>query len=525
MRHASPKPPHGNKEPSSTDPIAPPSSNVHNTSSNTPSAELTDQQVLIAFGPHVRDGNADAMQIHQLYLSTHDQLVFLTNARAFLERQRVVPQQSVDTNAVERIAAQVDEAVKAAAQMSVSDATSRAAGAPPGMLPPPGLAQQHTETSSIHTNGDSPSKKNVPTNILPTPVKESARDIQPPVSTTSTPAKLKVRRTQTRPTTQPGRLHTNGISTTSSTANNTLTAPLRSELSAKWILPLKHLRERVLRRSSSSDSTQHATVRDALHHLTVGLFRYGAADNGSSIVSKEILNENEKDHPFDVDTKLDLIYGTVPFYSPRTPGNVVFRLYFDDEPHVTLATGPMVTVVPQSAEYSSVLRFLLSNFKSKKPNLLSSIHSFGAVLELFTADGMGEEAGRACYGCICETRKVVENAASSYVKKKVELDELERELDEAEKVKKDLLEMASSDVIVRETKKEEEEEDDSKEGVSDERSKLIKDRFTNERSWKDMQLAYAMLLEVSGCHIILHSWQIYTRVYAQNRLYSGHSEE
>lgn len=249
------------------------------------------------------------------------------------------------------------------------------------------------------------------------------------------------------------------------------------------------------------------TIRDALQHLTVGLFRYGVADNGAhcSIVSKEILANtttttdggeqgkncnNDKDYPFDVDQGTDCIFGSVPFYSPRTPGNVVFRLYFEDEAHVTLATGPLVKVTPGD-DYASVLRFILSNFKSKKTNGMSSIHSFGMVCEMFRAGHMGglEEAGRAGWGCICETRKLVEGAAVSYIKKKVELEEVEKELDEAESVKKDLLEMAADNVVVKK-------EDGEKEGVSEERQKLMGDKFTNERKWKEMQHAYAALLEV-----------------------------
>jgi hypothetical protein len=118
------------------------------------------------------------------------------------------------------------------------------------------------------------------------------------------------------------------------------------------------------------------------------------------------------------------------------------------------------------------------------------------VLEMFDVNTQSnglEEAGRAGWGCICETRKLVEGAAVSYFKKKGELDVSERELVEAEGVKKDLLKMAEEHVVV--AKKEEDGEKEG--GVSEEKQKLMGDRYTNERKWKEMQLAYASLLEVS----------------------------
>ena len=127
----------------------------------------------------------------------------------------------------------------------------------------------------------------------------------------------------------------------------------------------------------------------------MGLFRRGA-DCGSqvAIVSKEILASKDdnlrqggrpkEDYFFNVDQQSDSIFGTVPFYAPRTPGNVVFRLYFEEEPHVTLATGPCIRVVPADGDIDSVLRFILSNFKSKITNGVSSMNSLAAVIHLFS---------------------------------------------------------------------------------------------------------------------------------------------
>ena len=484
------------------------------------------------------------------------------------------------SSAVEKIALQVDQVAKSTSVMNISNihcnvafggavvsttttttnstATSTSL-APPGILPPPGLTQMNTGLGNSNSSG----RDALPQSVLSNNSSKASASILPAATNIMTPlekddtkeqqqqtqavtSKIKIRRTQTRLSEQPGKLFANGVAadptinnnTTNMNSNNnlnnspnrgTLTVHLRTELTARWILPLKHLRERVLRlekeqqgdndnnTTSSASPAQNLTIRDALQHLAIGLYRHGVADNGShcSIVSKEILstntthdssssnnnnnNNNGKDYPYDVDTTTDCIFGTVPFYSPRTPGNVLFRLYFENEPHITLATGPIVRVIPPPDDYSSVLRFILSNFKSGKTNGMSALHSFGTVLEGFTftphhnnSRGM-EEAGRAAWGCICETRKLVETASKTFVKKRGELEEMERELEEAEKVKKELLVMAQGDVVV----KEKEEGEEKKGVVSEERSRLMGEKYTNERKWKEMQLAYATLLEVS----------------------------
>ena len=101
------------------------------------------------------------------------------------------------------------------------------------------------------------------------------------------------------------------------------------------------------------------TIRDALRSLTVGLFRRGCTENGSNsaIIAKEVVpahasgktdggnGSNGNGHSgstggfhFEIDHQRGLIWGNVPFYTPRTPGNVVLRLYFEDDALYTLAT-------------------------------------------------------------------------------------------------------------------------------------------------------------------------------------------
>jgi hypothetical protein len=97
---------------------------------------------------------------------------------------------------------------------------------------------------------------------------------------------------------QPGRIFANNIAADGPTVN----LRPRQELTAKWILPLKYLRQRMVDKKMDSS----ITIRDSLKDLTVGLFRRGCTENGTnaSIISKEILappDENRSDYSFKVD--------------------------------------------------------------------------------------------------------------------------------------------------------------------------------------------------------------------------------
>ena len=322
----------------------------------------------------------------------------------------------------------------------------------------------------------------------------------------------------------------------------------RSELAARWSLPLPHLRARALRRhqerrqlgGGGNPPPQALTVRDALRGLTVGLFRRGAADSGAqaSIVSKSILAADATDagggdaapagrpaadHFFNVEQRIDSVFGTVPFYAPRTPGNVLFRLYFDDEPQVTLATGACVRVVPAEGGVDAVLRFVLSNFKSKKTNGISSMNALGAVLELYQPrrppprkgdgkngkDGKGDDAaavdfarhsdgaGRVAWGCVCEARKAVDQAGRTYLKKKEDLGEKLREGEEAERVRAELPDLTTLSVGEGLSAAVEEgaHEEKSKPGV-EWKAKLTAEAKNNERKWREIQIVYASVLKV-----------------------------
>jgi hypothetical protein len=279
---------------------------------------------------------------------------------------------------------------------AVPNPSSVKPGPPPGMPAPmrPPTAVGPTSPPSKY-----PTSSILPARTPPPPAAAStAADF--PLSTSSA-RPLKHRRIQTRCEEQPGRLFANDkpAATFSDKPDTFITARPRAELTARWVLPLKYLRNRAMQRfeeqkAKNGAPPQNLTIRDALKDLAVGLFRRGA-DSGSqaAIVSKEILAPNDgsgrqggrpsEDYFFNVDQHSDSIFGTVPFYAPRTPGNVVFRLYFEEEPHVTLATGPCIHVIPADGDIDSVLRFILSNFKSKISNGISSMNSLAAVLKLF----------------------------------------------------------------------------------------------------------------------------------------------
>ena len=405
-------------------------------------------------------------------------------------------------------------------------------GPPPGMPPP-------FRTPTV-TKGTAPSnlQKTPISSILPARPDSAEND---PTARATTPSKpVKVRRTQTRCEQQPGRLFANDVPAPlfNSSPKKSLISRPRSELTARWALPLPYLRNRALRRFEEQRKSlnggplppENLTIRDALKYLAVGLFRRGAMDSGSqsSIVSKEILASSDStgkqasgrpsnDYFFNVDQRNDSVYGNVPFYAPRTPGNVVFRLYFEDEPHVTLATGPCIHVVPADGDIDSVLRFILSNFKSKKTNGFSSMNSLASVLELFAPrqnnnnERFFDGAGRFAWGCICESRKVVEQAALTYMKKKTEL----KEKLEAERIKEQLPDLKSLGIHAGETTEppsgvkegadanvncthteEDSEKDKNAATTGDVKAKWSSEEYSNERKWREIQLVYASVLKV-----------------------------
>jgi DNA polymerase sigma len=312
------------------------------------------------------------------------------------------------------------------------------------------------------------------------------------------------RRLWTRIDQQPGRILANDIGTKS-----TIPIQPRHELTAKWILPLKYLRGRAIEKNLNSESM---SLRDALASLTVGLFRRGCAENGAnaSIISKEVLamgTDNRSDFFFGIDKGADAVWGTIPFYAPRTPGHVLFRLFWQDEPLYTLATSPTLYVTVSENDFEPTLRFILSNFKSKKGSLtsLSSLNALASVLEQFQPSNQRQNfnkwdaAGRAAWGCVCESRKVLDACASEFLKAKDKLAKLEVEVVELKALAEEETQQGQDTFNNGFNGN----GDDAKCGdisvslalVREKTGVLHGGRSTSERKWKDAQCAFAGILK------------------------------
>lgn len=334
---------------------------------------------------------------------------------------------------------------------------------------------------------------------------------KPPLEQPKPRKEYQPRRLWTRLDQQPGRVFANNVGAVGSSAAIALRP--RQELTAKWILPLKYLRQRM----TEKEQAQGATIQDALQSLTVGLFRRGCIENGAnaSIISKEVFSppdESRADYPYEVDQRNDVVWGTVPFYAPRTPGKVLFRLYWQDEPLYTLATGPTMVVRVTDNDFEQTLRFILSNFKSKKGSAtsLSSLNSLAVVIGQFRPHtgnkqqhyGQGspwESAGRAAWGCICESRKVLEACAEEHLKTKEKLKTIEAEV-EALKEQLEQEEGETAPEEPSEDEKEEEQEPKTADRLKEKTHALMGGRAANERKWKDSQSAFAAILKVSCPH-------------------------
>ena len=368
---------------------------------------------------------------------------------------------------------------------------------PPGMSRPPQTREQ--QPSIVRPRSPKPSPTPATPSILKTPAKMET----PGVAETPKPAVKKEyqpKRVWTRFEEQPGRLFGNNVAP--STGKVVDLRP-RQELTAKWMLPLSYLRQRAAGKNIN-------TIRGAIDRLAVGLFRRGCTENGSqaSIVSKEVLTpagESRSDYPFQVVN--DNLVGTVPFYSPRTPGHVVFRLYWQDDPLHTLATGPTLNVRVTEEDFESSIRFILSNFKAKKvnPTSLSSLNSFALVLEQFNLTAQSaqqpqkvqqqlEGAGRAVWGCICEARKVLDACASEYSKTTAKLEKLEESVDEL-KAKVEEEETEKKEMEENSQTKEPQEPSLNIAMLREKQKSLMSGRASCERKWRDSQLAFSSILK------------------------------
>lgn len=349
--------------------------------------------------------------------------------------------------------------------------------------------------------------------------------------------------------------------------DGTLMLPPKAEITASWQLPLEYIRKRALEiatiqekiiKSSSINDIRSMTIQSALASLTIGLFRRGCAENGSknAIIAKQIVCTNnsedgttrpnslsdamqllqhyEQHHgevtqvkkedktqyatnietfPYSVNHELGIIHGTVPFFAPRTPGNVILRLYFEDDPIYTLATSQCISVCITPDTLQPTIAFILSNFRNQKGSGInfSSMHSLASVLEQVKSLGhnvrIDPTAGQKVWGAICESKKIVDAARRDYMKKFKQLETQEKELELA-KVLEDAENENHSPSDEKDQDKMEQVEENQEEGSEEKESdqKITSapkmkiwqhqmEKSSNERKWREVQLAYASILQ------------------------------
>lgn len=368
----------------------------------------------------------------------------------------------------------------------------------------------------------------------------------PPKTVTKTPRKdfLQAKRMWTHTDDQPGRVTVNEVNV--SDPHVVLDVRPRKELKARWMLSWKYLQQRadeIAKKKLDADgngtdpqqsppmSRDDNPTNRLLQNLRLGLFRRGCAENGAqaSIISKSVMVSGSGGRPPFLDNQNQFLSGTVPFYSPRTPGHVVFRLYWDDEPLYTLGVGPTLHVRVMEDDYEGTIRFLLSNMKKKvNPTSLSSLHSLAQVLETTlrpppqNARGRQQQqnndhrAGRATWGCICEARKVLDACAAEYAKTSQRLsklatavEELKSELDKEEEAKEQEraqngAELSNEEVGGKFDDADEDEIQGNDQEKDDERVQALREktralmsgRASCERKWRDSQLSFASILKV-----------------------------
>lgn len=336
---------------------------------------------------------------------------------------------------------------------------------------------------------------------------------------------------------QPGRLVVNGVDG----EDPSITLPLgpRQELTAHWSLPIDYLRRHAEEVGSSLDPT-NASLDMALQGLTVGLFRRGCTENGqqASIISKEVSSYDYWHDPVS-----NSIRGKVPYYSPRTPGNVLFRMYWEKNPLHTLATGPCLHVRVVENDFESSVRFILSNFKGRKsnPTSLSSLHSLATVLETpLSQRGRHEGAARAVWGCIQESRKVIDACHEEYLKtssKMMQLEEkvekLKKEVDDEEAKSQELSieneAMSPNNGVDNGDKSIKQLIVEERQSALHEKTRaLLSGRASCERKWRDSQLAFAAILKAAlsnpSIGLLMRRDQI-SRMRAEYELWCPLSEE
>ena len=303
----------------------------------------------------------------------------------------------------------------------------------------------------------------------------------------------------------------------------------RQEIEARWSIPLSNIRlllsdilkkqdnDVVLEIKDNAEANLQDHIRSTLQ-LSIGLFRLGTESNfnshskqNTSIISKGI--ESFQIHD-------EMVMGKVPFYAPRTPGNVVFRMYMECNPIPTLATSSHICVQLLDPDLDPTLRFVLSGIKSRKGSALGSLYTVASVLSSWVASSSNstnttttngnyyEAAGRTLWGCICECRKLVETSKEEYfnkIDKLVEkMDALtleqaavqEGDKDQDEKEEAPQLDVTIASVADDHDGDSHEIKSESKQAIVKKLVSMKKEKAHLEKNWRDLQAAFASIINV-----------------------------
>jgi DNA polymerase sigma len=319
-------------------------------------------------------------------------------------------------------------------------------------------------------------------------------------TTTTTPSRPKKeapqpKRLWTNFNDQPGRLFVNNVS--GKDLGYILEFAPRAELVAKWSIPIAYIQER-----RNEMNPRDASLDEALNGLTIGLFRRGCTENGqqASIISKAITG-----YDYWHDPNSQCIQGKVPFFSPRTPGNVLFRMYWENNPLHTLAMGPTLRVRVTEHDFESSVRFILGNFRGKKsnPTSLSSLHSLATVLET-TLSNRHESAARAVWGCLQESRKVIDICYDEYIKTSAKLSTLEIQVEALKEKVADEENKSHESGDDRSGDRESRKRSDAELSLYEKIRTLMSGRASCERKWRDSQLAFANILKAILSNASIH---------------------
>lgn len=471
-----------------------------------------EQDILIAFMPLLRhDKDQEAVEIYEAFQTTGNQATFLEQAQQLILSKQLQQQQPqgkiMDTPPAAATGATPVE------EKSITTKVDSIASSGQSLVEKTSAVGDNMKISAedgLNGSSDTVDQKDAVEEIKPATVQHTSSYLP--------------KRTMRN---QPGTIVIHGATT--NRQQQGLVRP-RQEIEARWSIPLSNIRlllSDALKKQDTDnvletkDNAEVKLLQDDIRstlQLSIGLFRLGTESNynshskqNTSIISKEI--ESFQIHD-------DMVMGKVPFYAPRTPGNVVFRMYMESNPIPTLATSSPICVQLLDPDLDPTLRFVLSGIKSRKGSALGSLYTVASVLSswvtsssnstntITTNSNYYEAAGRTLWGCICECRKLVEASKEEYFNK---IDKLVEKMDalsleqaavqEGDKDQDEKEEAPQLDVTIASGA--EDHDGDSHEIKSESKQAILKklvsmkkEKAHLEKNWRDLQAAFASIINI-----------------------------